>query len=314
MSNQTNSIDSGSDVVATMRHVTRFFENPGFVRALTNVTFEVRRGEIFGVLGPKGSGKSTTLRILAGVLSTSEGKARVFGRSPRWRSVKSRIGYLPEGDGSAANNLFGRILSFLPQLLVRNRSGAAPNALRASRRRRATLAQILSKAPDLIILDEPFSGLDTAGCAELKELLLALVRRGRTIVLSSDSLCETRDICTRMAVLYAGSVQAIGALPELLTHPEAIRFTAPLLPPDTAKRVLETICRDLTSSDALKTFTATGSTDEAQLAQPANSGSSADDWLSLLLKNEVSPLVEPAAPSVRINHDKLASLTRRTES
>jgi len=76
------------NIVATMRHVTRYFENHGFVRALTNVSLEIRRGEIFGVLGPKGSGKSTALRILAGRLSVSDGKVKVFRRSPCRLSVR----------------------------------------------------------------------------------------------------------------------------------------------------------------------------------------------------------------------------------
>src|SRR5438132_1596661 len=102
------------EIVATMRHVSRYFENPGFVRALLNATFEIRRGEIFGILGPKGSGKSTALRILAGRLSTSEGKARVFGRSPRRSGVKARIGYLPQmdADGDVAQGIRSVLVRF----------------------------------------------------------------------------------------------------------------------------------------------------------------------------------------------------------
>src|ERR1035438_9350541 len=82
--------------VASMRGVSRYFDQSGFVRALSNVSFEVRRGEVFGLLGPSGSGKSTTIRILAGRLPPSEGKARMFGRPPRRHSARMRVGYLPQ--------------------------------------------------------------------------------------------------------------------------------------------------------------------------------------------------------------------------
>jgi ABC-2 type transport system ATP-binding protein len=314
MSNQTNSTGWRSEAVAVMRHVTRFFENPGFVRALTNVSFDIRRGEVFGLLGPKGSGKSTALRILSGNLSTSEGKVKVFGRSPRRRSVKSRTGYLAQDDSNAARHFFARIVSFLSQLFARNRAENTPSPPQTFRRRRASLAQILAKAPELIILDEPFAGLDPVGCAEIKDLLLALIRRGKTIVLSGDSLYEARDVCTRMAVLYAGSIQAIGTLPDLLTHPEAIRFMAPLLPPATAECVRDIICRDLLSPGAQAAASQPDATAETPAMQPSNSEHFANEMLSPLLKKQVSLSVEPAAPALaHIDHEKLASLIRQTE-
>jgi len=296
-----------------MRHVTRFFENPGFIRALTNVSLEIRRGEIFGLLGPSGSGKSTALRILSGNLSTSEGKAKVFGRSPRRHSIKSRIGYLPQEDAHLPRNIILRILAFLPELFAGNRNSAINSPPQASPRRRGSLAQILAKAPDLIILDEPFSGLDPAGCAEFKELLRTLAHRGRTIMLSGDSLSETKDICDRIAVLYAGTIQAVGTLPELLTHPDAIRFTAPLLPPATAGSVLEIICRDLLNPPAQGAAIQPDFSPANQSLQPSNPEPCANDLLSPLLKKEISLAVEPASPAAPINHDKLAKLTRRTD-
>lgn len=294
-----------------MRHVTRFFENPGFVRALTNVSLEIRRGEIFGILGPKGSGKSTALKILSGNMSASEGKAKVFGRSPRRRSVKSRIGYLPQGAGSPTLNLFAKVLSLFLRLLANGHAETGIHPALITRRRHATLAQILAKAPDLIILDEPFFGMDAASCAELKELFLALVRRGRTIILSSDSLSESKDVCNRIAVLYAGTVQATGTLPELLVHPEAIRFTAPLLPPTTADSVLGIIRRDMLTSTPCNPAPQPDcilKTDHAVAQQ-----SRTNDVLSPLLKKEVSLSVEPKVSSMGIDHDILASLTRRVD-
>jgi ABC-2 type transport system ATP-binding protein len=317
MNPQSNPINSRSDIVVLMRHVTRFFENPGFIRALTNVSLEIRRGEIFGLLGPSGSGKSTALRILSGNLSASEGKAKVFGRSPRRHSIKSRIGYLPQEDAHLQRNIILRILAFLPELFAGNRKSAINSPPQAAPRRCGSLAQILAKAPDLIILDEPFSGLDPAGCAEFKELLRTLAHRGRTIMLSGDSLSETKDICDRIAVLYAGTIQAIGTLPELLTHSDAIRFTAPLLPPATADRVLHIICNDLTGvlpAPAIALDPTHSDLPEQYLpAQSSKPDHIANQLLAPLLKKEISLSVEPAVPAVQVNHDKLAKLTRRTD-
>ena len=144
------------------------------------------------------------------------------------------------------------MLSFLSQLFegTKRRKETTSNHAKTSRKRSATLAQILAKGPDLILLDEPFSGLDPAGGAKLRQLLFALVRRRKTIVLTGDSLCETKDLCSRMAIFYAGVVQAVGTLPELLSHPEAIRLTASLLPLPTAERVMQIISRDLAETDA----------------------------------------------------------------
>src|SRR2546427_9756970 len=98
--------------------VSRYFDNPHSVRALTRVSFEVRRGEVFGLLGPSGSGKSTTLRILAGRLSPSEGKARVFGSKPRRHSVKMRVGYLPQRPSHNRSHLLVQALGLLRALWI----------------------------------------------------------------------------------------------------------------------------------------------------------------------------------------------------
>jgi len=315
MSNQLNPISSRPDVVASMRHVTRYFENLGFVRALVNVSLDIPRGEIFGLLGSKGSGKSTALRILAGRLSASDGKVKVFRRSPRRRGVRARIGYLPEETANMDQHIVARMLSFLHQLFegTKRRKEAVSNHTRPPRKRNAVLAQILAKGPDLILLDEPFSGLDPAGCAELKQLLLALVRRGKTVVLTGDSLCETKDICNRIAVFYAGVLQAVGTLPELLSHPEAIRLTSSLLPPPTAERVLQTISRDLTDADAslFRPTAESAATCVNQDAPLSTITHTAHEILSTLLKSNVCLSVETAPISpVQIDHDKLAKLTK----
>jgi ABC-2 type transport system ATP-binding protein len=111
--------------------------------------------------------------------------------------------------------------------------------------RRIGLAQALINDPDLIILDEPTSGLDPIGCREVKDLIIALARRGKTVILSSHLLADVEDVCDRVVIYYGGKVQAMGTLKELLATPDAIRITTPTLPRETMERVLEIIRQDV---------------------------------------------------------------------
>src|SRR5947199_10798733 len=111
--------------------------------------------------------------------------------------------------------------------------------------RRIGLAQALINDPDLIILDEPTSGLDPIGCREVKDLILALARRGKTVILSSHLLSDVENVCDRVVIYYGGKVQAMGTLKELLATPDAVRITTPALPRETMERVLEVIRKDV---------------------------------------------------------------------
>ncbi|MGH7994291.1 MAG: ATP-binding cassette domain-containing protein, partial [Limisphaerales bacterium] len=110
--------------------------------------------------------------------------------------------------------------------------------------RRIGLAQALINDPDLVILDEPTSGLDPIGCREVKDLILALARRGKTVLLSSHLLADVEDVCDRVVIYYGGKIQAMGTLKELLAKPDTLRITTPVLPRETLERVLEIIRRD----------------------------------------------------------------------
>jgi ABC-2 type transport system ATP-binding protein len=111
--------------------------------------------------------------------------------------------------------------------------------------RRIGLAQALINDPDLIILDEPTSGLDPIGCREIKDLIVALARRGKTVILSSHLLADVEDVCDRVVIYYGGRVQAMGTLKDLLATPDTIRITTPALPRETMERVLEIIRQDV---------------------------------------------------------------------
>ena len=226
---------------------------------MDNVDFEVRRGEVFGLLGPNGSGKSTTVKLLLGLLYPTRGHIEVFGHSPRHVATKSRIGYLPEEsylyrylDSRETLDFFGNLFRPAAGRPRRTRTeqllemvGLSQTRTRAvgefskGMQRRIGLAQALINDPDLVILDEPTSGLDPIGCREVKDLILALARRGKTVILSSHLLADVEDVCDRVVIYYGGRVQAMGTLKELLATPDAVRITTPALSRETMERVLD---------------------------------------------------------------------------
>jgi ABC-2 type transport system ATP-binding protein len=255
------------DTIVAVRGLTKIFKDfwgRPKARAVDGVNFEVKRGEVFGLLGPNGSGKSTTVKLLLGLLHPTKGHIEVFGRSPRHVATKSRIGYLPEEsylyrylNSRETLDFFGNLFELskgdrnnrAEQLL--EMVGLNQARLRAvgefskGMQRRIGLAQALINDPDLVILDEPTSGLDPIGCREVKDLIVALARRGKTVILSSHLLADVEDVCDRVVIYYGGKVQAMGTLRELLATPDAIRITTPALPRETLERVLEIVRKDV---------------------------------------------------------------------
>ncbi len=236
-------------------------------RALDGFTFDVRRGEVFGLLGPNGSGKSTTIKLLLGLLRPTAGRLVVLGRPPTDVRIKARIGYLPEESylypfltAEETLDFFGRLFG-LPAAERRRRIDQLleMTGLTAARRRRVGefskgmarrvgLAQALINDPDLVILDEPTSGLDPIGCRQMKELIRTLARRGKTVVLSSHLLADVEDVAGRIAILYAGRLQAMGAVAELLEERERCRLTLSRPPPGVLERLRE-VARELTGEE-----------------------------------------------------------------
>ena len=260
-----------AEVVVSVRGLTKVFKdfwNRPKARAVDNVDFEVRRGEIFGLLGPNGSGKSTTIKLLLGLLNPTKGHLEVFGHSPRHVQTKMRIGYLPEEsylyrylNSRETLDFFGNLFHLSPverrqrteQLL--DMVGLGKTQTRAvgefskGMQRRIGLAQALINDPDLIILDEPTAGLDPIGCREVKDLIVALARRGKTVILSSHLLSDVEDVCDRVVIYYGGKIQAAGTLKDLLAEPDTLRITTQLLPRETLEKVLAIIRQDVATGE-----------------------------------------------------------------
>lgn len=261
-SSRSNTEQAG-DVVISVRGLTKVFKDfwgRPKAKAVNNVDFEVKRGEVFGLLGPNGSGKSTTIKMLLGLLYPTKGHIEVFGHSPRHVATKSRIGYLPEEsylykylDSKETLDFFGNLFNLntperrkrADQLIemvgLNNARSRQVGEFSKGMQRRIGLAQALINDPDLVILDEPTAGLDPIGCREIKDLIVALAKRGKTIILSSHLLSDVEDVCDRVVIYYGGRVQAQGTLQELLLKPDVTRITSPVLKRETMDKVLSTI-------------------------------------------------------------------------
>lgn len=255
------------EVVVAVRGLTKVFKDfwgRPKARAVDSVDFEVRKGEVFGLLGPNGSGKSTTVKMLLGLLYPTRGHIEVFGKSPRHVATKARIGYLPEEsylyrylNSHETLDFFGNLFH-LSNDERRQRAGQLLDMVGLTQtrtrlvgefskgmQRRIGLAQALINDPDLVILDEPTAGLDPIGCREVKDLILALARRGKTVILSSHLLSDVEDVCDRVVIYYGGRIQAMGELKDLLANRDAVRITTPPLPREKMQKVLDLIRSDV---------------------------------------------------------------------
>src|SRR5918912_397926 len=156
--------------------------------ALRALNLQIQRGEIFGLLGPNGSGKTTTIKLLLGLLFPTDGDALVFGEPAAQVNKNERIGYLPEEsylyrflNAEETLDFYGRLFNMPPEV-------------------RRRLAQALINDPQLVILDEPTSGLDPLGTRWMKDLILQLRAKGKTIIMCSHRLEDVQDICDRIAI------------------------------------------------------------------------------------------------------------------
>ncbi len=227
------------------------------VQALAGVTFHVARGECFGCLGQNGAGKTTTLKVLTGQIAADSGQALILGQPGSQPSARRNLGYLPENPYFHEHltpreglRLFGRLSGMkrgdierrTPELL--ERVGLADAADRRVRgfskgmRQRYGLATTLLAEPEILLLDEPLTGLDPTGRQLVKEILHEEHRAGRTVVMCSHVLSDVQELCDRVVVLHQGSVVRQGAIDDLLDHDaRAFEISARQVPPEIATRI-----------------------------------------------------------------------------
>jgi ABC-2 type transport system ATP-binding protein len=243
-----------SDVVLRADKLAKTFRL-GFLRkriqAVREVSFEVHRGEVFGFLGPNGAGKTTTLKMLMGLIFPSAGRAEVLGLPVPTLAAKKRLGYLPETP---------YFYDYLTPEEFLDLVGALADVPRAERRRRADrliarvgldhargrplrkfskgmlqrvgIAQSLMGEPELVVLDEPMTGLDPLGRKEIRDLILELKQEGRTVFYSTHILPDVEMTCDRVAMVFGGRTSAVGPLGQLLSA--RLLSTEVVLQPGTA--------------------------------------------------------------------------------
>ncbi len=255
--------DIASDVVIETRNlgkIYRDFWGRKKVAALKSLDIEVKKGEIFGLLGPNGSGKSTTIKLVQGLLFPTSGRAFVFGKDARDVTKNERIGYLPEEsylykflNAEETLDFYGRLFD-MPAEVRRQRSDQLIKmvGLNHARRRqlkeyskgmtrRIGLAQAMINEPDLLILDEPTTGMDPIGSREMKDLIVRLRDEGKTILMCSHQLADVQDVCDRVAILHQGELRELGRVDSLLKVRDVTEVHAKGLSEATKQKIADLI-------------------------------------------------------------------------
>jgi ABC-2 type transport system ATP-binding protein len=205
--------------------------------AVSGLNLEVHRGEVFGLLGPNGAGKTTTLKMMLGLLRPSAGEVRLLGGPPSNPASRARVGYLPENPYFYDYLTAGEFLDFYGRLQGmkgesrRRRTGAAMKLVGLEGRERTALrkfskgmiqrvglAQAIQHEPEVVILDEPMSGLDPIGRREVRDLILSLKGSGRTVFFSSHILQDAEMVCDRVAIIKEGKLRSVGRLEEMVSE------------------------------------------------------------------------------------------------
>jgi len=226
------------------------------VVAVRELSLTIQHGEIFGLLGPNGSGKTTSIKMILGLLYPSKGRVWVYGKSPTDVQVKNRIGFLPEEtylyrflNAYETLDYYGRIfkldrrerrkrIEMLLEMVGLSAVGRRHiGEYSKGMARRIGLAQALINDPDLLILDEPTTGMDPIGSRQIKDLIVELGRRGKTILLSSHLLGDVEDVCDRVSILYGGRVRAEGDVKQLLAKQEMTQIITERLDEATVRAV-----------------------------------------------------------------------------
>ena len=230
-------------------------------KGLDALSITIEPGEVFGLIGPNGSGKTTTFKLLLGLIFPTGGTARILGKPPTDVSVKSRIGFLPEEsylyrwlNADETLDFFGRLFNLDRETRKKRadelieKFGLAHARKRQIREyskgmtRRVGFCQALINDPEFVILDEPTSGLDPISSRQIKDLILDLKKRGKTVLLSSHLLADVQEICDRIAILHQGQTKEYGPVRDILVNRDSVQLTFKDLT-DEARRKIEELAK-----------------------------------------------------------------------
>ncbi|MHC4517248.1 MAG: ABC transporter ATP-binding protein [Planctomycetota bacterium] len=272
------------------------------VYAVDDLNLRIRQNEVFGLLGPNGSGKTTTIKMLLGLLHPTKGHALVLGGQGTDPKINARIGFLPEEsylyrflNARETLDFYGRLFGLAPDVRkMRIEALLEMVGLMAVARRpvgtyskgmarRIGLAQALINDPDLLILDEPTTGLDPIGTRQIKDLIIKLAERGKTILLCSHLLADVEDVCDRISILYGGRVQAEGHVKDLLQRTDKRQIVTGAVSDQAVSRVQQVLseegaeCEVTTPMERLETFFINTVTEAQQQARPTSGAVSTTD-------------------------------------
>jgi ABC-2 type transport system ATP-binding protein len=242
-----------------IENISKFFPVPlrrQRVQAVKNLSLVVEPGQVYGLLGPNGCGKSTTLKILLGLVTPNSGRALVFGKDSREYRSRRDVGFLPENPyfykfltaaetlafygkicGLSGKTLATRIDELIELVGLRDARDRRVGGFSKGMLQRIGLAQALIQDPGLVVLDEPTAGVDPAGSHQIRDLILDLKKRGKTVLLTSHLLEQVQEICDRVGIMARGEMIREGSLDDLVRVKNQTEFVIENAPPELAAQI-----------------------------------------------------------------------------
>ena len=242
-----------------IENISKFFPIPlrrQRVQAVKNLSLVVEPGQVYGLLGPNGCGKSTTLKILLGLVTPNSGRALVFGKDSREYRSRRDVGFLPENPyfhkfltaaellsfhgkicGLSGKKLTARIDELIDLVGLRDARDRRVGGFSKGMLQRIGLAQALIQDPGLVVLDEPTAGVDPAGSHQIRDLILDLKKRGKTVLLTSHLLEQVQEICDRVGIMARGEMIREGALKDLVRVKNQTEFVIENSTPELAAQI-----------------------------------------------------------------------------
>ncbi len=230
------------------------------VVAVKDLNLEVPEGQVYGLLGPNGSGKSTTLKILLGLVTPTEGTSKIFGQDSRDYKSHRDVGFLPENPyfykyltavetlrfygkvcGMSGKTLDARIDELLELVGMEDARHRRVGGYSKGMLQRIGLAQALIQDPRLLVLDEPTAGVDPVGSRQIRDLILELKKRGKTVLLTSHLLEQVQEVCDRVGIMARGLMMKEGPLEELVTVEGQTEYLVENAPPELADKIAELV-------------------------------------------------------------------------